>query len=149
MKVILLKDVAKIGRRLQIVTVPDGYALNKLIPNGMAKSATPENVKMLQAVTSKQKENQEHDSEVFKGIVSSLKDRKIEITVEANAEGKMFQALKSEAVAESISKEINVKVGGDAVVIKTPIKTLGDHEVELASGSLHGTVTITLIAKTK
>ena len=39
MKVILLQDVAKIGRRSEVVEVPDGYAQNKLIPKGMAQPA--------------------------------------------------------------------------------------------------------------
>ena len=48
MKVILLKDVAKIGRRFEIKEVPDGYALNKLIPKNMAQFATPENIKRIE-----------------------------------------------------------------------------------------------------
>ena len=48
MKVILLRDVAKIGRRFEIVEVPDGYALNKLIPKKDAEAATPANVKRIQ-----------------------------------------------------------------------------------------------------
>ena len=47
MKVILLKDVAKIGRRHEVAEVPDGYALNMLIPKGLAKAGTPENIKKL------------------------------------------------------------------------------------------------------
>ena len=53
MKVILLQDVAKIGRRFDIVEVPSGYGMNKLIPQGMAKPATPENVKAINAQSAK------------------------------------------------------------------------------------------------
>ncbi len=45
MKVILLRDVAKIGKRYEVANVPDGFALNKLIPQGDAQAATPDNVK--------------------------------------------------------------------------------------------------------
>ena len=40
MKVILLRDVAKLGRRFAVVEVPDGFALNQLIPKGMAEAAS-------------------------------------------------------------------------------------------------------------
>ena len=49
MKVILLQDVAKIGKRFETVDVPDGYALNMLIPKRMAEPATPENLKRVDA----------------------------------------------------------------------------------------------------
>jgi peptidylprolyl isomerase len=48
MKVILLQDVAKIGKRFEVANVPDGYALNQLIPKRMAEPATPANMKKIE-----------------------------------------------------------------------------------------------------
>ena len=47
MKVILLQDVAKIGKRSDLVEVPDGYAMNQLIPKRMAETATAQNKKRI------------------------------------------------------------------------------------------------------
>ena len=49
MKVILLQDVAKLGHRFEIVDVPHGHALNKLIPQGLAQEATKQNVQRVKA----------------------------------------------------------------------------------------------------
>ena len=48
MKVILLEDVAKVGRRYEVVTVSTGFARNYLLPRGLAQSATPAALKELE-----------------------------------------------------------------------------------------------------
>ncbi len=62
MQVILLQDVAKIGRRFDVVNVADGYGLNKLIPQGMAKPATPENIKKIKAQSASNEASQSSNS---------------------------------------------------------------------------------------
>ena len=75
MKVILLRDVAKIGKRYEIVEVPDGFALNKLIPKKDAEAATPVNVKRVL--------NMRHKSSSDKaGILASLKQITLDLRTE-------------------------------------------------------------------
>lgn len=149
MKVILLKDVAKIGRRFDVVTVSDGYALNKLVPKNLAQAATPENIKRLQNLASKMQHDREVQHGAFAEMSASMKDTELEIIVEANPEGRLFQALKAEAVAAAVAASTGFALGAENVVIKTPIKTLGQHAVELVSGDTHATITLNLINKTK
>lgn len=149
MKVILLKDVAKIGRRFEVLTVPDGFALNKLIPKNLAQFATPENLKRIQTVASKQKEHQVHDTEQFLEILKKLEGTAVAISVEANSEGRMFQALKAEAVALAIHATSGFTIAPENIIIKTPIKSIGEHVVELVSGKTRGNVTIVLNSKSK
>jgi len=151
MKVILLKDVAKIGRRFEVVVVPDGFALNKLIPRKMAQAATAENLKRLQNVSSKQTEDKEQQISAFKEALLLLEDTPVTMEVEANAEGRMFSALKAEAIAEAVHKastELS-SIGAEHIVLKTPIKSTGEHKIELVSGPVHGTLTLILTSKTK
>lgn len=149
MKVILLKDVAKIGRRFEIVEVPDGYALNKLIPKNMAQFATPENIKRITAVSSKQKEHQVHDNEQFTQLLSLLESAMVTVEVEANAEGRMFQALKAEAIVAAIAVAVGTTISKDQVIMKEPIKSIGEHVIELASGKTHRSISIVLKTKQK
>jgi large subunit ribosomal protein L9 len=149
MKLILLKDVAKIGLKGSVVELPDGYALNKLIPKGLAVAATPESLKRIAHVSSKQKENQDHESSAFKDLLKKVAETTVEVVVEANSEGTMFQALKVQAIAEAISSATGMSLHGESVIVKNPIKTLGEHTVELVSGKTHGTAVIHLIAKSK
>tara|TARA_B100000745_G_scaffold251865_1_gene174030 strand:- start:1668 stop:2111 length:444 start_codon:yes stop_codon:yes gene_type:complete len=147
MKVILLQDVAKIGRRFDVVTVPDGYGLNKLIPQGMAKPATQENLKAVQAQSATNEAAKAQADEAFTAIVAKVKDVSLEVAVEANEQGHLFQALKAEAVAQEVETKTGVPIRADQVHIKTPIKEVGEHHVGLTSGNTEEFVTVTVVAK--
>lgn len=149
MKVILLKDVAKIGRRFEIKEVPDGYALNKLIPKNMAQFATAENIKRIEITASKQKEHKAHDTLVFNEILESLQGVLIPLEVEANAEGRMFQSLKAETVAHAINTLKGTVLTAEHIQMQTPIKSLGEHHIVIASGQTKGEITISIKAKSK
>jgi len=149
MKVILLMDVAKIGRRFEIKEVPDGYALNKLIPKNMAQFATPENIKRIETTASKQKEHRAHDASVFTEVLEALKGILIPLEVEANAEGRMFQSLKAENVASAINAVLGNKVTAEQIQMHTPIKSLGEHQITIVSGQTKGEATISIKSKSK
>ncbi len=147
MKVILLKDVAKIGRRFDVVEVTSGYGMNKLIPQGIAKPATPENLKMIQSQSEKTKSSQVAEDEIFELLLNKIDDVPVEISVEANKEGRMFQALKIETVAEALQALTGQDVSSAQIVIKAPIKDIGEHTIDLVSGSNSKIVKIILITK--
>ena len=147
MKVILLQDVAKIGRRFDVVEVPSGYGMNKLIPQGMAKPATPENLKVIQAQSAKTEAARAAGDEAFSEMLAAIKETSLEITVEANEEGRMFQALKIEAVLEAVKSATGKEVPQSQVVIKTPIKEVGEHAVDFVSGSTSVSVPVNVVAK--
>lgn len=147
MKVILLKDVAKIGRRFDVVTVQDGYALNKLIPKNLAQAATPENLKRLQNMSQKVEKDRESQAAAFATILEKCADTQVEIKAGANAEGRLFQALKASEIAEAIKDQTGCEVGAEHLVLKTPIKSVGEHEISLHSGDQHGMLTVVVAAK--
>jgi len=149
MKVILLKDVAKIGRRFDVVTVPDGFALNKLIPQNLAQSATPENIKRLQNLSQKVEHDRTQAEASFKEALAACKDVEIRIEVEASTEGRMFQALKAQSVVDAIAAATGHTVSVEQVVMKTPIKSTGVHAVDMVSGVEHGTVMLSIVEKSK
>lgn len=149
MKVILLKDVAKIGRRSDVVTVPDGFALNKLIPKNLAQAATPENLKRLQNLSTKVEHDRSLHEAAFKELLALLKETPVKVSVEANAEGRMFQALKTEAILEAVHAQTGKTLGSEQLVMKTPVKSVGEHEIELVSGSLRGVLHLVVEARSK
>ena len=146
MKVILLQDVAKIGRRFDVVEVPSGYGMNKLIPQGMAKPATTENLKTIQAQSAKTEADRAASDKAFTEIIEALKDTSLKISVDANEEGRMFQALKSDAVATAIKDAIGKEVTASHIVMKTPIKEVGEHTIELTSGDSSVAVSVEIVA---
>jgi len=146
MKVILLQDVARIGRQHEIKEVPDGHALNFLIPKKLAEPATPANVKRVTAHTNQKKQEKVEVMEVFLKTRSDLKNAAVSLAVEANEKGHLFKGLKAEDIATHISKEVG-PLSADQIMLAAPIKEVGEHTITITSGEEEGTFILSVIQK--
>ena len=137
MKVILLDDVAKLGRRGEVRDVSDGYARNFLIPKKLALSASAGNMKNLEHI--KVQANAKADR--VKGDAEALRQRIESISLEerrqASEEGKLFGSVTSQDIVDFLDKH-GVKVERRRVHLDEPIKTLGETSVPIR---LHQDVT--------
>jgi len=147
MKVILLRDVAKVGRKNDVVEVPNGYGLNKLIPRGLAKAATEENLKAVAQMSERSQEVTAASALVFSELIAALEDKTVEIAEETNEEGRLFKAVSAVEVAEAISAAADKPVQAEQIILGDPIKSVGDHVVTLASGAESRKQTITVVSK--
>lgn len=145
MKVILLQDVAKVGRRFDVAEVANGHALNKLIPNGIAKPATKENLKQVEALKAKGQADAEAVDATFGAALEALKDKEIVITKEANESGHLYEAIKESAVVEALAA-VGATVLENQIHIGKPIKEVGAHSIELHSGEQKTEVSIEVVA---
>lgn len=141
-----MRDVAKLGKRFSIAEVPDGYALNKLIPQGIAQAATAENVKKINAQKEKQTANKITEVSEFKTAVLALKEKPVEIKVEANAQDHLFKAVKASDIAVTLASAGHA-IPVACINLAEPIKALGEYQVPVAMGTEHDVITI--IVKTK
>lgn len=146
MKVILLQDVAKLGRKFAIVEVPDGYGINKLIPKGLAKPASVENVRAVQARAAAHEHDKEAVETRFRTLLASLEGKDVVVPGEANTEGRFFQALKAEKIAAAIKAVSGESIKPAAIVIAEPIKAVGQHTVTITAGALQHPLLITVTA---
>jgi len=145
MKVILLQDVAKLGRRFEIVEVPDGYGVNKLIPKGLAKPATPANIKAVQARNSAVLHQKEAASGAFSELVAALKDVTVTVAAKANAEGKLFKAVHADEVVAAIMAATGARLRADQVIINEPIKHTGEVTISIAEGTEQVPLTLMVV----
>lgn len=146
MKVILLQDVAKIGKRFSVVNVPDGYAINQLIPKKLALPATPENLKRTLRHNQAIAANKEADSVRFDAAIAALTDKTIAVTAEANEQGHLFRAI-HEAEIVTAASAAGVAIDTHMIKILAPIKSLGEHEVWLVGGKKEHPFTVTVVKK--
>jgi large subunit ribosomal protein L9 len=128
MKVILLKDVPKIGRRYEIKDVSDGYARNFLLKNGVGEIATPQIIQKIES--EKQKMNADRirrEKEVNERLVEISRETLI-IKAKANEDGHLFAGIKKEEVLKLIqNKGANIKE--DELEMNKPIKEIGIHDL--------------------
>lgn len=145
MKVILLQDVARIGRKGSIVEVPDGFAQNKLIPKKMAEPATPINLKKAEKTQATAVAQQGAAIEKFEQAAASLREKLVSIKVQANEQGHLFKAVHEEDIAAAAA---SVGIFVDAAMIRIPvqIKSLGKHDVQLALKNKQSTFTVEVIS---
>lgn len=133
MKVILLQDVAKIGKRSELVEVPDGYALNQLIPKKMAEPATAANQRRIERLQASAAADQAAGAEQFDAAMVALKEQTVTVTAEANEQGHLFKAVHENDVADA-AKAAGISLQASHIVIAEPIKELGEHTLQLVSG---------------
>jgi large subunit ribosomal protein L9 len=148
MKVILLRDVAKIGRRFEVKEVPDGFALNKLIPQKMAEPATPANLKRIAAKHKSDVVHTDMERSAALLIVQACTETPLVVEMVANEQGHLFQAVHAMDVVLA-AKARGFTLTEASLAISSPIKSVGDHAVELLSAGEKFSLPITVSAKAK
>ena len=109
MKVILLTDVKKVGKKDQIIEVSDGYAQNFLIAKKLAVQVTAKSREVLQNQQAEEAARQETLRKEAMELAEKLKSITLEFTVQSGKEGKMFGNISLKQVAKYMDK----KMGGD------------------------------------
>ena len=147
MKVILLKDVPKLGQRGTIKNVSDGYALNMLLPRGMAEKATPEKMAALESKTAAAQDAKTAHEEALFGALAMLKGTPLEISVPANEQGHLYKQVSSEEIAQAFSTKTNTPLNAQAISIAAPIKEAGEYDVTLTIGEKRASLSLLIVAQ--
>ena len=128
MKVILLKDVKKQGKRDDIIEVSDGYGMNYLIKNGLAVAATKTSTKILSNELDKRKQEEEELVKKMQEMRDKIIRENITFKVKTGAMDKVFGNVSSKQIAEYLNK-MGYKVDKKQIQIDAPLDTLGVHNV--------------------
>ena len=134
MKVIILKDVAKIGKRFDVKTVSDGYALNLLIPQGLAIAATPEALARNEISKKKIEGEAKVQDELMEKNIKSLDGLVLNVTAKANEKGHLFAGLKREDIVRELSSGAHVQVVAESIQLEQPIKMTGEYDIVVKAG---------------
>lgn len=147
MKVILLKDVAKLGKRFDVKEVNSGHALNFLIPRGLAVTGTAEALKKVELDKAKEIGERKVNEDLLLKNLSKLEQTSLKVIGKANAKGHLFAGLHREDVASEISKQAHLNIDPMSIMLDHPIKVVGEHEIEVAGAGK--TIKIKLVIEGK
>lgn len=144
MKVILLQDVPKIGKKDQLLEVKEGYARNFLFTKKLAVEATPANIKELQRQEKIRADKAAEQKAEAIAIGEKLKETTVTIQTKCGAGGKLFGAVTNKEIAEQLEKSTGIKIDRRKIHLDENIKTLGTYRPMV---KLHPDVHVELAVK--
>ena len=130
MKVILLQDVKKMGKKGDVIEASDGYARNYLFPRKLAEEATANALHVVNAKKENERKKKLAELEAAQKLAAELKGKEVTINAKAGDNGRLFGAITNKDVAEAINSESNLSIDKKKVVVNT-IKVAGTYEVEV------------------
>lgn len=136
MKVILLQDVKKVGKKGEMVQVADGYGQNFLIKNKLAVKATEHSQNILKEENEKKKEAELKKKEDAIALSKQLETTVVEVKLSAGSEGRVYGAVSAKAVVEEMRKQHDIHLDKRKFIDFYPIGSLGytNVKVELYKG---------------
>ncbi len=128
MKVLLLKDVYKLGRAGEVKKVADGYGRNYLIPQGLAVLATPGALKQAERIRKQAELRRAQLNQEFGGVAEQLAAMVLTFPVKASEMGKLFGSVTSQHIADAINEKLGLSLSRKQVEVQ-PIRNLGEFKV--------------------
>lgn len=110
MKVILLKDVKKLGKKDEIIDVADGYARNYLIPNKIAVEASVTGRSILKSQKNEEAKKREEEKEEAIKVKEIIDNLTLEFPVKTGENGRVFGSVSTKQIEDTLKKEHDIIV---------------------------------------
>jgi large subunit ribosomal protein L9 len=140
-EVILTHNIVGLGGESDQVKVAAGYARNYLFPQGLAIPLTGANKRRLESLKQRRAEREAHELNTMAELSKSISKLICVITAKTGEDGKMFGTVTSGMIADQLKTQFDISLDKKKIHLEQPIRTLGEHEVELR---LHADVTSTV-----
>jgi large subunit ribosomal protein L9 len=142
MEIILLQKVANLGQIGDRVKVKSGYARNFLVPTGKATVATAKNIAQFEAQRAVLEAKAHEELAQAQARALKFENFKLELRAKAGTEGKLFGSIGTADIAEAAGKAGQPIARAEVRMPTGPIRSTGEHQVQL---HLHTDVDVTLI----
>lgn len=147
MEVILTEDVPKVGKMGDVVRVKDGFGRNFLIPQNKALVSNSKNLKALEAQKKHIAAKAAKLLQTAEAVAAKLQSMHLNIEKEAGTEDRLFGSVTNKEIADLLAEQ-GVEIDRHKIQLDSPIKTVGDHEVEIKLHSeLKVPLKVTVVAK--
>jgi large subunit ribosomal protein L9 len=129
MKVILQREVDKLGAPGDVVVVADGYARNFLMPKGLAVPASKGAVRHAERLRHAHEKHLRRTLEEATGLAERLSSAPLRISAKAGEEGRLFGSITVADIADELERSSGASIDRKRVHLPEPIRSIGTHEV--------------------
>ncbi|MEO8637487.1 MAG: 50S ribosomal protein L9 [Candidatus Taylorbacteria bacterium] len=147
MKVILLSDVPKLGKKFDIKEVSSGHALNFLIPKGFVQVATPSAIKKIEKEKAEDTERKKKTEEKIAGSLEAIQGMTLEMKRKASEKGHLFASIHKDEIVLLLKERAGVEIVPERLIYDKPIKELGDHTIEVKAGEKNIKINLKVVAE--
>jgi|TARA_B110000263_G_scaffold200092_1_gene179281 large subunit ribosomal protein L9 len=131
MEVVFTQDVPNKAKAGEVRRVPDGYARNYLLPQGLAQIATDEVKKRIHKITAVGDEVRVRETAIMEELAKGLDDVTITLTARVTPTGRYYGTITSTHIAMELAEKVGREVERRWVEIADPIREPGEYDVTL------------------
>nr|WP_304579731.1 50S ribosomal protein L9 [uncultured Acetatifactor sp.] len=144
MKIILLQDEKKLGKKGDVIEASDGFARNYILPKKIGIEATPKNMNELKLQKASQDKRAQEQLEAARALAAQLEDKQIVVKIKGGEGGRTFGSVSSKEIATACHEQHGIEVDKKKIQLQESIKSFGSYEVPI---KLHPQVTGKLAVK--
>ncbi|MCD8132127.1 MAG: 50S ribosomal protein L9 [Lachnospiraceae bacterium] len=144
MKIILLQDEKKLGKKGDIVEVSEGYARNFILPKKIGVEANARNMNDLKLQKASQEKKAKEQLEAAQALAAQIGDKTVTVSMKAGENGKTFGSISTKEIAAALKDQHGIEVDKKKIVLPEAIKTFGIFDVAV---KLHPQVAGTIRVK--
>ncbi|MDQ2867294.1 MAG: 50S ribosomal protein L9 [Verrucomicrobiota bacterium] len=130
-EIILTENVPGLGAEADVVKVRRGYARNYLLPHGKAYEVTPANMRTLDTLKKKRAEREGRELNEAEELARRINKARVVFKLETGETGKAFGSITAQDLVTRLKNEVGVDIDRHKLHLEHPIKTTGEHEVEI------------------
>lgn len=138
MKIILLQDEKKLGKKGDIIEASEGYARNYILPRKIGVEATPKNMNDLKLQKANNEKIAQEQLDAAKALAAELESKIVVVKIKAGEGGKTFGSVSSKEIATAVKEQYNIEIDKKKLQLPESLKNFGSYEVAV---KLHPQVT--------
>ncbi len=142
MKIILLQDEKKLGRKGDIIEASDGYARNYILPKKIGVEATAKNMNDLKLQKANEAKIAQEQLDAAKAMARELEDKQVTVRIKAGEGGRTFGSVSTKEIAAAFQEQHNLEIDKKKIQLPESLKNFGSYEVSVklhpqVTGKLH------------
>ena len=138
MKIILLQDEKKLGKKGDIIEASEGYARNYILPKKIGVEASSKNLNDLKLHKANEEKVAQENLDAAKALATELETKQVVVKIKAGEGGRVFGSVSTKEIAEEMKKQLGYEIDKKKIQLDAPVKALGYTEIGI---KLHTKVT--------